>query len=83
MDDAALLSKYATDRSEVAFAELVQRHVDFVYSAALRQLSGNHHLAQDVTQVVFADLAKKASALSRHPALCAWLHRCARYAVFN
>jgi RNA polymerase sigma factor (sigma-70 family) len=83
MDDAELLALYAADRSEVAFAELVRRHVDFVYSAALRQLGGNHHLAQDVTQMVFVDLARKAAALSRHPALCAWLHRGTRYAVFN
>ncbi len=83
MDDAELLARYAADRSEVAFAELVRRQVDFVYSAALRQLGGNHHLAQDVTQMVFVDLAKKASALARHPALTAWLHRCTRYAVFN
>ncbi|MEO6567412.1 MAG: sigma-70 family RNA polymerase sigma factor [Opitutaceae bacterium] len=83
MDDAELLAQYAADRSQVAFAELVRRQVDFVYSAALRQLGGDHHLAQDVTQMVFVDLAKKASALSRHPALLAWLHRCTRYAVFN
>ena len=83
MDDSTLLALYAADRSEVAFASLVQRHVDLVYSAALRQLGGNHHLAQDVTQMVFVDLAKKAAALSRHPALSAWLHRCTRYAVCN
>lgn len=83
MDDSDLLAHYVADQSEVAFAELVRRHVDFVYSAALRQLGGNHHLAQDVTQMVFVDLAKKASALSHHPALFAWLHRCTRYAVFN
>jgi len=83
MDDAKHLMQYAADRSEVAFAELVRRHVDFVYSTALRQLAGNHHLAQDVTQMVFVDLAKKAAALSRHPALLAWLHRSTRYAVFN
>ena len=83
MDDAEHLAQYSADRSEAAFAAVVRRHVDFVYSAALRQLGGNHHLAQDVTQMVFVDLAKKASALSRHPALFAWLHRCTRYAVFN
>lgn len=83
MDDSELLAHYAADRSEAAFAELVRRQVDFVYSSALRQLGGNHHLAQDVTQMVFVDLARKASALSRHPALVAWLHRCIRYAVFN
>lgn len=83
MDDSALLAQYAADRSEAAFTELVRRHVDLVYSAALRQLGGNHHLAQDVTQMVFVDLAQKAAALARHPALAAWLHRCTRYAVFN
>jgi RNA polymerase sigma factor (sigma-70 family) len=83
MDDLELLAHYAADRSEAAFAELVRRQVDFVYSSALRQLGGNHHLAQEVTQMVFVDLARKASALSRHPALVAWLHRCIRYAVFN
>lgn len=83
MDDAKLLAQYAADRSEIAFAELVRRHVDFVYSAALRQLGGNHHLAQDVTQMVFVDLARKAATLSRHPALMAWLYRCTRYSVFN
>src|SRR4051812_13941708 len=83
MDDAEYLAQYAADRSEVAFAELVRRHVDFVYSTALRELAGNHHLAQDVTQMVFVDLARKAAALSRHPAIFAWLHRSTRYAVFN
>ena len=83
MDDSELLALYAADRSEFAFAELVRRQVDFVYSSALRQLGGNHHLAQDVTQMVFVDLAKKAAALSRHPALTAWLHRRTRYAVLN
>lgn len=83
MDDADLLARFAADRSEAAFAELVRRHVDFVYSSALRQLSGNHHHAQDVTQMVFIDLARKAAALARHPSLAAWLHRCTRYTVFN
>jgi len=73
--DADLLCKYAGDRSETAFAELVRRHVDFVYSAALRQVGNDHHRAQDVTQMVFINLARKASALVRHPVLPAWLYR--------
>jgi len=40
-DDAELLRRYATDRSEAAFAELVRRHVDLVYSTALRQMGGD------------------------------------------
>jgi hypothetical protein len=35
-EDVELLSRYATEHSEAAFAELTQRHVDLVYSAALR-----------------------------------------------
>jgi len=39
--DAELLKRYVRDRSESAFAELVQRHLDLVYSSALRQLDGD------------------------------------------
>ena len=35
-EDAELLRRYATENSEAAFAELIRRHVDLVYSAALR-----------------------------------------------
>jgi len=74
-DDAELLRRYAADRSEADIAELVRRHVDLVYSAALRQVAGDHHHAQEVTQMVFIDLTRKAAALARHPVLPAWLHR--------
>src|SRR5512135_2577831 len=45
--DCELLRRYAETRSESAYAELVQRHLNLVYSAALRQVNGNAHLAQD------------------------------------
>lgn len=35
-DDAELLRRYASDRAEDAFAELVRRYLDLVHSAALR-----------------------------------------------
>jgi len=79
--DADLLRRYATEASEPAFAELVRRHVDLVYSAALRQTGGNHHWAQEVTQMVFTTLARKAGSLLRHPALPAWLYRTTAYTV--
>jgi RNA polymerase sigma factor (sigma-70 family) len=83
MDDAELLACYAQSRSEPAFAELVRRHVDLVYTAALRQVGGDPHRAEEVTQMVFISLARKASSLVRHPALLAWLHQSARFAAAN
>jgi hypothetical protein len=47
MEDLRLLRQYAEHRSERAFAELVDRHKDLVYSTALR-LVGESQLAQDV-----------------------------------
>lgn len=81
VDDRTLLGNYAAKRAEADFAELVRRHVDFVYSTALRQVNGDAHLAQDVTQSVFTDLARKAAALAGHRALVGWLHTSARYAA--
>src|ERR1019366_3096944 len=75
MDDEQLLHAYARERSESAFGELVTRHIDFVYSAALRVVNGDSHLAQDVTQTVFIDLARKAGSLPRDVVLAGWLHR--------
>ena len=68
-DDSELLRRYAEARSQDAFAELVQRHLTLVYSTALRQAGGDAHLAQDVTQMVFTDLARKAAALDPIEAL--------------
>ncbi|HEX2861786.1 MAG TPA: TonB family protein [Lacunisphaera sp.] len=81
MDDATLLRRYADERSEGAFAELVQRHLNFVYSAALRQVNGDTHLAQDVTQRVFTDLARKAGQLAAHRVLAGWLFTSTRFAA--
>ncbi len=72
--DQQLLRDYAGHRSEAAFAELVRRHVDFVYSAALRMVR-DAHLAEDVTQGVFVALAQNARQLTHHPVLSGWLHR--------
>ena len=65
MDDEQLLGAYVPERSESAFAELVARHIDFAYSAALRAVNADRHLPQDVSQTVFIDLAGKAGSLPR------------------
>src|SRR6266516_8112495 len=64
-EDAQLLARFAKKGDETAFRELVSRHFDLVYSAALRQLNGDTHLAEDVAQMVFTDLARKAGVLPR------------------
>ena len=74
IDDAELLRRYAEDRSEEAFAEIVRRHIGLVYGKALRTLGYDRHLAEDGTQIVFSLLARKAAALSRRPAVSSWLY---------
>lgn len=78
-DDAELLRRYADQGADEAFAELVRRHVNLVYSAACRQLNGDAHLAADATQLVFTDLARKAASLARHRVLAGWLFTSTRY----
>ena len=80
-DDAQLLRDYAATRSEAAFAEIVRRQVALVHSAALRQVNGDAHLAQDVTQLVFTDLARKAGEVARHRVLAGWLFTSTRFAA--
>lgn len=80
MDDMDLLREYATNNSEQAFATLVNRHVDFVYSSALRQ-TGNPHSAEEITQVVFIILARKAGLIRQGTILSGWLFRTTRFAA--
>src|SRR5215203_6877779 len=70
-----LLAKFVKSGSESAFRELVTRYVDLVYSAAIRLVDGDTHRAEDVTQIVFADLAKMAGKLAASTTLGGWLHR--------
>ena len=74
-NDAELLREFVEQASEEAFAELVSRHLNLVFSAALRQVGGDRHLAQDVVQSVFTTFARKARSLPANVLLAGWLYR--------
>ncbi|HEX7655041.1 MAG TPA: sigma-70 family RNA polymerase sigma factor, partial [Verrucomicrobiae bacterium] len=81
--DSELLAHFVKTSSEDAFAELVRRHLGLVHAAALRQVAGDEHLARDVVQVVFTDLARKAASLTRRDSLAGWLYTSARHTAAN
>ena len=74
-DSRRLLAEYVATGSENAFRELVERYIDLVYSTARRLVGGDAHLAKDVSQIVFTDLAQKARGLSGDVMLGGWLHQ--------
>jgi RNA polymerase sigma factor (sigma-70 family) len=80
--DNELLAQYVRDGSGQAFATLVGRHVDLVYSTALRQVVDPHQ-AEEITQVVFLVLARKARNLSSQTILTGWLYQTARLTAAN
>jgi len=74
-DTQDLLESFVRDGSESAFRVLVARYVDLVHSTAMRLVDGDRHRAEDVAQIVFADLARMANKLRGRTTLGGWLHR--------
>lgn len=81
LSDPELLGRFLDEHADTALAEIVRRHVDLVYSAALRQVGGDSHFAEDVVQQVFADFVRKAASLRRRPSLGGWFYTSTHYAA--
>lgn len=81
-DEMELLRRYAQRRDEAAFAQIVRRYLDLVYSAASRRV-GERTLAEDVTQAVFLILSQKAKSIRQGTVLSAWLLTTVRYCSAN
>jgi len=77
-DDLELVRQYAAQQSESAFAALVLRHTNLVYSVSLR-LVRDPQLAEEVTQAVFIILARKAGSFEEETILPGWLYRTAGF----
>jgi uncharacterized protein (TIGR03435 family) len=82
LDDNALLREYVGRDSGPAFAVLVNRHIDNVYSVALRH-TRNQHQAEEITQAVFVILATKASGFRKGVILEGWLYQTARFTALT
>src|SRR5678816_89930 len=80
--DMELVREYAHSGSEEAFTALVSRHINVVYSVALRRV-GNPHHAEEICQAVFVILAKKAGTLPQRTVLSGWLYETARLTAAN
>src|SRR5436190_24127827 len=77
ISDLELLQNYAGNKSEEAFTTLVRRHLNLVYSAALRQVR-SPQLSEEVVQSTFIKLADRASQLAPDTILTAWLYQVTR-----
>ena len=72
-EDAVLLARFAAERDEAAFAELVRRHGPLVLGVCQR-VAGHAQDAEDAFQAVFLVLARKAGTLAQPERLPAFLY---------
>lgn len=82
-EDQQWLEEYCQDRSDRAFRFLVDKHLPMVHSAAMRMVQGDAHLAEDIAQCVFSNLARKARTLPAGVVLAGWLHRDTRFTALE
>jgi len=80
--DLELIEAFNREQSQDAFTELVRRHLDLVYCAALRQVR-SPQLAEEVAQSAFIDLARNAARLKADTVLTAWLYKVTRRRAIN
>lgn len=81
-NDLDLLGQFIREQSQEAFTALVTRHLGLVYSAALRQVR-SAHLAEEVCQAVFTNLACNAAKLKPDTILTAWLYQVACHTAID
>ena len=82
MSDFELLRAYAEQGAEDAFTDLVNRHINLVYAAALRQVR-DPDTAVEIAQSVFIILARKAKTIRQGAVLAGWPLRTTRYTAAN
>jgi len=82
MDEWRLLRQFIEDNSQPAFAGLVERYINLVYTTALREVR-DASLAEDVTQAVFLILARKAGSIRSGTVLSSWLYQTTRFTARN
>jgi RNA polymerase sigma factor (sigma-70 family) len=80
--DMELLQEYAFRKSEDSFSTVVSRHINLVYSVALRQVGNTQH-AEEITQAVFLTLARKARSLGKNTVFSGWLFHTTRLTAAN
>lgn len=82
LQDYELIRNYVENDSETAFAMLVERYRHFVYAIAVRE-ADDPALAEDIAQVVFIILARKANTLHKGTILSGWLFNTTRFVAKN
>ena len=80
--DFGLLARYSREKAEDAFTEIVRRHLNLVYSVALRQVR-SPQLAEEIAQIAFTDLARNAHRLAPNTVLASWLYTVTHRTALN
>ncbi|MFW5860463.1 MAG: RNA polymerase sigma factor [Planctomycetota bacterium] len=78
--DEHLLRAWVTQGDPASFADLAERHAALVYGTC-RRITGDPHAAEDLTQEVLLDLARRAVRVRRSAA--GFLHAAARSRALN